>query len=275
MARTGGRQRSSGSGRVEEDSDLFVRALARGLSILALFDIEHSDWGLAEVCERTDMSKTTAYRMLRTLEASDYLVYDLATERYHLGRAAIPLAYLGLSSVGYVRSAHPFVKRLAAETGETVELTIGVPEGAIVVDDVATTHPFRLNRPTGRVVSSLANSSFRQHVAHRSLAEQRHVVATAQLPGGASGPEAQEEMLRRLASDRAEGLSFDNEELDPRVCAVSAPVFERDGSLKAVLTLVAPAERFGPRERKKKIDALKAVAGALTEYFGSMSGGAS
>jgi len=266
MARTGGRQRSSG-GQVEEESDLFVRALARGLSILALFDIEHSEWGLADVCERTGMSKTTAYRMLRTLEASAFLSYDPKTERYHLGRAAIPGGFLALSSVGFVRSARPLLEKLAETTGETVELTVGGPEGAIVVDEVATTHPFRLNRPTGRIMASLANSSFRMHVAYQPLAEQRRIVASAQLPGERNDPEAQEEMLRRLVSDKSEGLSFDDEEQDPRVCAASAPILERDGSLKAVLTVVAPAERFGPRERKKKIDACKGMAVTLTEHL--------
>jgi DNA-binding IclR family transcriptional regulator len=270
MARTGGRQRSSGA-HVQEESDLFVRALARGLSILALFDVEHSEWGLAEVCERTGMSKTTAYRMLRTLEASDFLVYEAKTERYHLGSAAIPGAYLALSSVGFVRSAHPFLEKLAETTGETVELTVGAAEGAVVVDEVATTHPFRLNRPTGRIMTSLANSSFRMHIAFRLLAEQRRIVTTTRLPGDRKDPAAQEEMLRRLASDKSEGLSFDDEEQDPRVCAVSAPVLEPDGSLKAVLTLVAPAERFGPRERKKKTDACKATAAAMTEHLSGRS----
>jgi DNA-binding IclR family transcriptional regulator len=265
VARTGGRQRAS-EGHVEEDSDLFVRALARGLSILALFDVEHSEWGLAEVSDRTNMSKTTAYRMLRTLEASEFVAYDAKSERYHLGRAAIPGAYLALSSVGFVRSAHPFLERLAHSTGETVELTVSGADGAIVVDEVATTHPFRLNRPTGRIMTSFANSSFRLHIAYRPVAEQRRLVASL-LPLGQNGETEQENMLGRLASDRAEGLSFDNEEQDPRVCAVSAPIFDPDGSLKAVLTLVAPAERFGPRERKKKVEGCRATAAALTEHL--------
>ena len=44
MARMGGRQRSPDNGRSEEESDFFVRALARGLAIVALFDIEHPEW---------------------------------------------------------------------------------------------------------------------------------------------------------------------------------------------------------------------------------------
>ena len=43
----------------------------------------------------------------------------------------------------------------------------------------------------------------------------------------------------------------------------SAPVFERDGSLKAALTIVAPAERFNGAGKASQIEALKAVAAKL------------
>ena len=70
-----------------------------------------------------------------------------------------------------------------------------------------------------------------------------------------------------MAPRRREGLAYDLEEQDLGVCAVSAPVLERDGSLKAVLTVVAPAERFGPRERKRKAEALRSAAAQMTEYL--------
>jgi DNA-binding IclR family transcriptional regulator len=265
MARTGGRQRLSGVARVEEESELYVRALARGLSIMALFDIQHPEWGLNEICEQTKISKTTAYRMLRTLEAKDVLAYDAVTEKYHLGRANIPLAYLALSYVGFVRAAHPFLEELASLTGETVELTVAGPSGAIVVDQVATTHPFRLNLPTGRIVTDLANSACRLHLAYEPASEQEKFLSRNKR---ANASLDRQELATRLEGEKAEGLATDLEELDKGVSAASAPVFERDGSLKAVLTVVAPAERFGSRERKRNIDALRSTAAKMTKYLG-------
>jgi len=268
MARAGGRQRSSNAARPEEESGFYVRALARGLSILALFDVEHPEWSLSDICARTGISKTTAYRMVRTLETKDFLVYDATTERYHLGSAMIPGAYLTMSYVGFVRAAHPFVERLGAVTGETVELTVGSAEGAIVVDEVATTHPFRLNRPTGRLLHSLANSSFRMHLAFRPLAEQRKIIGALLQQRTSDTITGTDEVLQRLAAERAEGIAFDLGEQDNGVCAVSAPVLERDGSLRAVLTVVAPAERFGPRLRKSKVEAVRSTAAEMTRHLG-------
>ena len=268
MARAGGRQRSPAAGRPDEESDFFVRALGRGLVILGLFDVEHPDWGLSEICSRTGISKTTAYRMLRTLETMGYLVYEARTERYHLGAATIPGAYLALSYVGFVRAAHAFLEELAETTGETIELTVGAAAGAVVVDEVATTHPFRLNRPIGRILDTLANSSFRMHVAFRPTAERRRIVGAGLARLTPNTVTDSDEIMKRMESERDAGLAYDMEEQDLRVCAASAPILERDGSCRAVLTVVAPVERFGPRERKKKAEALKSTAAALSKSLG-------
>jgi DNA-binding IclR family transcriptional regulator len=220
MVRSGGRPRSPVSDQTGEESDLFVRALARGLTILALFDIEHPDWSLNDVCARTGISKTTAYRMLRTMEWKDFVVFDPETELYHLGRATIPSAYLALSSVSFVRAVHPLLEELADATGETVELTVEGAGGAVVVDQVATTHPFKPNLPIGRVLSNVANSSFRMLVAFRPEAERQKILRSAQLrftPNTVTDPE---EIERRLDAAVLDGVSYDIEEQDLGVCAV-------------------------------------------------------
>src|SRR5512139_1046955 len=181
MARVGGRPRASLGGRSEEESELYVQALARGLTILALFDVEHPEWNLTDICTRTGITKTTAYRMLRTLEWKEFVAFDPHTERYHLGRAMIPGAYLALSYVRFVRYTHPFVEDLAQSTGETVELTVESAQGAVVVDQVATSHPFKPNLPTGRILANMANSAVRTWVATRSEEERARLLREPQL----------------------------------------------------------------------------------------------
>ena len=267
MARTGGRPRIQVDDRDGEDSEVFVRALARGLTILALFDVEHPDWSLSEICEKTGISKTTAYRMLRTMESKGFLEFDSQTEKHHLGRSMIPGAYLALSYVGFARATRPFLEELARATGETVELTVEWDEGAVVVDHVPTTRPFKPNLPTGRVLRNLTNSAMKMHVAHRSESERSRVLRSPQpklTPFTVTDPGELAEQLARVAQ---EGVSFDLEEQDLGVCAVSAPVFGPSGDVKAVVTLVLPPERFGPEDRQSKVDAVKSTAAELARYL--------
>ncbi len=269
MARIGGRPRSTIEGGTEESSDLFVQALARGLTILALFDVEHPEWGLDDISRTTGISKTTAYRMLRTLEWKGFVAFEPETERYHIGPANIPGAYLTLSYVGFSRSTHPILEQLAAATGETVELAVEGRGGAVVVDQVATSHPFKPNLPLGRVLRNLANSAMKVLVAYRPEAERQRLIRGPHVKLTPHTITEPERVAAELNAVVREGLAYDLEEQDIGVSAVSAPVFGSDGEVRAVVTVVAPAERFGIRDRKKKAEAVKNTAAELSRYLGS------
>jgi len=273
MARVGGRPRNVTAGNGEEAGDLYVQALARGLSILALFDVEHPEWSLRDIAQHTGISKTTVYRMLRTLEAKGFLTFDPQTELYHLGGAMIPVAYLSLSNVGFARSSHAFVEELAHVTGETVELAVEGAGGAVVVDQVATSHPFKPNLPLGRVLRNLANSAMKVLAAYRPEVEQERLLGRLRqvklTPYTKTDPEAVRLELKRVAE---EGLAYDLEEQDLGVCAVSAPVFGPSGDLRAVITVVAPAERFGGDDRQRLTTAVKSSADALSRNLSRSSG---
>jgi IclR family transcriptional regulator, acetate operon repressor len=230
--------------------------------------VEHPEWGLNDICVRTGVSKTTAYRMLRTLEWKGFVVFDPETERYHLGPAMIPGAYLTLSYVSFVRSTHPFLEDLAKKTGETVELTVESAQGAVVVDQVATSHPFKPNLPLGRVVRNLANSAVKVLVANGPAAERERILRGPHVKLTPHTNTDPAKIAAELNAVMREGLAYDLEEQDLGVSAVSAPVYGSDGDLKAVVTVVAPAERFGMRDRKKKAEAVKSTAAELSRYLG-------
>jgi DNA-binding IclR family transcriptional regulator len=92
------------------DGDPFVvRALARGLSILCLFDVDNREWTIDEMAERTGLLRMTAYRMVRTLESMAFLVRDSTTNRYRLGPAALAMAYVHEDNSDLVSLARPFL----------------------------------------------------------------------------------------------------------------------------------------------------------------------
>lgn len=267
MARIGGRPRASTESGSEAGNDLYVQALARGLTILTLFDIEHPEWGLSDIAQNTGISKTTAYRMLRTLEWKGFVTFNPDTELYHIGPATIPVAYLTLSHMSFSRLTHPVLEKLAAETGETVELVVPGKGGAVVVDHVVTSHPFKPNLPIGRVLRDLANSCTKLLAAYQPQQERErllHEQRTALTPHTITDPAQLRAELDKIVQS---GLSFDMEEQDLGVCAVSVPVFGDDGTVKAAVTVVAPADRFGPENSMRYAEAAKAAASELSGHF--------
>ena len=80
-------------------------------------------------------------------------------------------------------------------------------------------------------------------------------------PYSVTAPNELEEILERVAE---EGIAWDIEEHELGVCAVSAPIFGPEKELRAVLTVVAPKERFGPKQAKKKAEVVKSTAATIS-----------
>src|SRR5215216_1987291 len=76
-----------------------------------------------ELADACGLNRSTAWRILATLEHHGLVERDPATNRYGLGFAVLRLA----AAAGHeplVRLAHPLLRRLAEATGETVNLAV-------------------------------------------------------------------------------------------------------------------------------------------------------
>lgn len=91
------------------------------------------------LADRCGLNRSTAWRLLATLEHHGLVDRDPATNRYAVGHALLRLA----SAVGHeplVRRAHPILRRLAAATGETVNLAVARRLELVYVDQVQAPH---------------------------------------------------------------------------------------------------------------------------------------
>lgn len=250
------------------DSAFVVRALAKGLSILALFDAENRERALDEIAEHAGLPRMTAYRMIRTMESAWFLVRDPVTNRYHLGPALLASTYL---SEGYAELAaivRPYLQELVEKTGEAATLAIEVDGVAVSVDMVDTPRPFRREVAVGRIIGDTANANGKIFAAFKSPAEREAIVGEAHpqlTPNTITDPQALARELERVAK---EGVAFDIEERNVGTCAVAAPVRDQLGKVMAALSVVAPTGRFGPSEKSSHAEAVKASAAALSAFLG-------
>ena len=66
-----------------------TKTLEKGLFLLGLFDHDHPEWTLRELRERAGLTKATTRRLMKTLEASNWVAYDAEAGNYHLGSAVL------------------------------------------------------------------------------------------------------------------------------------------------------------------------------------------
>lgn len=267
------RQDSEGeeSGSCATDDQFVVRALCRGLRVLALFNVDHPEWSLNDLARTTRLHKATTYRMTRTMEAEGFLVFDPDSGNYHLGPALVPLSYLAQTQSELERMAKPHLEKLAAESGETANLAVETEGTFIVIGSVLTSHTFKPSLPIGRVLTDLNNAHAKLAVALKPSAERALFLSRPPALETRFSLTDRKQIEAELERVAEEGVAYDMEEHGLGVCSVAAPVYGPKGALIASISVVAPKERFGPDERKRATEHVKRVAAELSEYLGCKS----
>ncbi len=254
--------------RTPEQDPLSVRALARGLSILSLYDVDHREWSIDDIAARTGLLRMTAYRMVRTLEAADYLVRDSASNTYHLGPAAIAMSYVAEDSSDFVDLARPFLEELVETTGESVTLAIpvdGVPVCASIIDS---TRPFQREIAPGRIIGDLAAVHGKIFTAFAPPERRAEVLARPRRKHTRYTVTDPDALARELDEVVRDDVAYDVEGLFLSVCAVGCPVRDQLGAVVAALSVAVPSGRFGPEERDLCTRAVKETAASLSAYLG-------
>ena len=179
-------------------------------------------------------------------------------------------AYLTQTDSELVRIAHPHLEALAERTTETANLAVDVDGWPVVIDQVLTSHIYKPVLPFGKAMVDLRSSHAKLFLAFKSEAEQR-ARAAADERLAAAGADAIEQLLRELRTIRAEGVAYDIESM-PGVCAISVPVYDHSGNLRASIAVVAPPQRFGVEQMVSFVALARAEAGGLSRDLGYQQG---
>ena len=177
-------------------------------------------------------------------------------------------SYLMLSPSELARTARPYMDRLTETTTETSILAVEADHVAIIAARVHTPRPFKPDNPVGLPMPGLANVHTRIFLAYRPEDEQRAALSAPSRRRTSYTRTDPEVLAAELAKIRREGVAFGLQEWNLGMCAVGAPVFDAGGQVRASLAVVAPDERFGPRESESHAVAVKHSARLLSAALG-------
>lgn len=107
---------------VQPDDKYIVNSLRNGLALLELFgDTNATEMSLSQISERLGINKSSAYRLLFTLDNMGYIKKD-QNKNYKLGIKAVDLSYAYLNSISYKQEAYCLMQELRDKTGTAVHL---------------------------------------------------------------------------------------------------------------------------------------------------------
>lgn len=107
-----------------DDSDGGIGALARGLKILALFDVHAPEMSFIEIQSRSGLPKATTHRLLKTLVNHEFILFDEFKKKYYPGPKVMTLGFSALNGLSLVDSARPHMEAVGRQTEQAVGLNI-------------------------------------------------------------------------------------------------------------------------------------------------------
>jgi DNA-binding IclR family transcriptional regulator len=218
------------------------------------------------LADRCALNRSTAWRILATLEHHGLVERDPAGNRYSLGFALLKLA----AAAGHeplVRLAHPVLRRLAEATGETVNLAIARRLDLVYADQVQAPHVMAPNW-LGHPVPLHATSTGKAFLAALPP-DELDAVLRAPLERFTDTTITDAARLRaELATVQGRGYAISHGELEPALWGVSAVVCDGDARPVAVVSVWGSEARV--RERLEGLGDQAAAAAA--ELDGLLAG---
>jgi DNA-binding IclR family transcriptional regulator len=232
-------------------TDKSFSSLSRMLSVLDLFNEQHSTWTAEAITEALEVSLPTGYRYVKMLVDAG-LLQRAADSRYTLGPRIIMLDHFIRKTDPVLQHGLPILKELVDKTG--FDCVVSELYGQQVLD----TH-----REYGNLPASLSYGRGRPRPLFRGGAPK---IILAQLPAaqlrklfeahrdevaGAGLPAEFEAFRKVFAQIRKQGHYVSQGELESNLSAVAAPLFKPDGSVQGAVSLVTTVSRMAVMDLPK------------------------
>src|SRR4249919_3979951 len=135
-----------------------VQSVDRAITILELLARE-GESSVTGIAARLGVHKSTAFRLLATLEGHRLVEQINDRGRYRLGVGNLRLAGATTARLDVVSEARPLTRQLAADTGETVNITVRSDESALYLDQVAGSSALQSHNWVGQRIPLHATSN--------------------------------------------------------------------------------------------------------------------
>ena len=233
-----------------------IRSVVQALKALDYLESCGNEAGVTEVGQALGVHKSTASRLLATMESRGYVAKNDVTGKYSLGMRVVELAKTKLDQLDLRTYARPFLEELVRRTEETAHLAI-LDQGSIVyLDKVDTPHTLIMRSRIGYRISAHCTALGKAILAALPEAKIDAILQKDGLhnftPNTITDPLMFKEHLRKV---RIQGFAIDDEEHEEGMRCAAAIIRNHTGCVVGAISVTGPAVRVS-RQRVAEIGIL-------------------
>ena len=253
---------------MKDPNEYNVRAVERALQIMGCFDDEHPERGISEIAQAVGLHKATAYRIVTTLVNYGYMEWVADSQKYRLGLELANLGFKVIRRMDLRREALPHMKKLVQEWDETCDLSIFDQGKVFYIEVLLGNHALTISAAVGQRLPAHCTASGKLFLAYLP-SEELDDILNYPLTAYTDNTLISLDKLRdQLNVIRQQGYSVDYEEYEVGICAVAAPIFNRQGNVIAAISGPCPVSRMTPERITEIAEAFRKAAQAISYRMG-------
>jgi DNA-binding IclR family transcriptional regulator len=247
-----------------------IKSLVKTLTLLKLFTPQRTVWTAEDMIAALGYHKSSVQRILTTLAEEGFLT-RVAPRRseYRLGPDILFLGNVAEMSLDLRSVARPIMADLVNRARETCYLCVADQGQCLYVDKVECSQPIRIINQVGQrnplhctgvgkaLLSGMPDDAIDRLIEARGLKAHTRSTITER-----------HRLRQEIEGIRRHGIAFDNEELNPGVKCVAAPIKNSSGSVVAAISLSGPTQRFTPSAIRRFEKDIKAASLEISRAIG-------
>lgn len=228
-------------------------SLKNALHILKSFSADDPELSLDEIVEQVAVSKSTACRLIQTLQSEGFMTQHTRSNTYALGVSILSLSNMMSNQFYGLKEMTGFLKKLTHITGESSHIAVLQGNEVVYLKKEDNQHRVQLRSHIGKrnpahcTASGLALLGY---LSNRELAALYKDGFEMETPFSISSID---QLTERLEVGRKQGYFTSDREMVETVLSIGAPIFNKDGEVIASISIAGPRKRLLPQV-KRSID---------------------
>lgn len=225
-------------------------SLSNALHILKSFSVDDTELSLDDISEQVAISKSTACRLVQTLESEGFITQNTRFNTYALGASILSLSNTMLDQFYRLKELTVFLKQLTAVTGESSHIAVLQGNQVLYLKKEDNQYRVQLRSHIGKrnpahcTASGLALlsdlSSKELQVLYKDGFEQPTPFSISSI----------HQLTERLVEGKKLGYFIGDGEMVENVLSVGAPIFNKDGEVIASISVAGLRQRMRPQFKK-------------------------
>jgi DNA-binding IclR family transcriptional regulator len=224
------------------DGESTVQSVDRAVTIMEIL-ARAGEAGVTEIAAELDVHKSTAFRLVAALERRGLVEQTEDRGKYRLGMGLLRLAGATTARLDVVQESRPICRKLASETGETVNVAVLSDHSALYLDQIAGASALQPHNWVGQHIPLHATSNGKVLLSGLTQSELDRTLRA--MPAYTRTTITTKKALREeLARVRDQGYALAVDELEVGLTAIAAPIRNAHGDVIASMSVSGPTFRL-------------------------------